>query len=73
MEISPSNIISDLSPLAKENKQKNKEIRLCQTKKLFYTTKDSINWRKRQPIEMVNYNDHIHKYGWISFNPLIGK
>ena len=55
MDIACSNILSDVSPEARETKEKNKQIRLYQTKN-FCTAKETINKIKRQPTENIFAN-----------------
>ena len=52
-DIAHSNILSDISPQAREMKEKNKQMGLHQTKK-FCTAKEAINKIKRQPTEWEN-------------------
>ena len=52
-DIAHNNILSDLSPQARETKEKNKQMGLHQTKS-FCTAKEIINRIKRQPTEWEN-------------------
>ena len=52
-DIALSKILSDISPQARETKEKNKQMEVYQTKK-FCKAKEIINKIKRQPTEWEN-------------------
>ena len=53
LDIACTNTFFDVSPQARETKEKNRQMGLHQTKK-FYTAKENINKIKRQPTEWEN-------------------
>ena len=65
MDIACSNILSDVSPEARETKEKNKQIGLYQTKN-FCTAKETINKIKKKPTEKVSIFANISDKGLIS-------